>query len=136
MGPTGDNIELWNAEILDVTAKNHGYGTFDQFVDGELEKGLMTPRAEREFERQVEQLEEVKPDKKSWWYDEDDPEMDCEEVEDFDEDDMTEMAHAKLEEVKEMRQYSRRAVYELPLLSSMFIFSFHAKPRHGWNCQG
>ncbi|KAF4125795.1 small subunit ribosomal protein S35 [Geosmithia morbida] len=111
--------EFKNLEILDITAKEHGYRDFDEFVSRHPEKGPMAPRVEREFERWVAQLDETKVDKNSWWHDEDDPEMDCEEVEDFDEDDMTEMAHAKLEEIKEMRQYARRAVYELPLLSEL-----------------
>lgn len=113
--------EFKNVEILDITAKEHGYGSFDEYMERHaVEAGPATPRAERDFDRWITQLEEVKVDKNSWWHDPDDPEMDCEEVEDFDEDDMTEMAHAKLEEIKEMRQYARRAVYELPLLSSKF----------------
>lgn len=37
---------------------------------------------------------------------------------DFEEDDITGMGHAKLEEHREMREYARIAVWEMPLLSS------------------
>lgn len=115
-------IEFQSYEILDATAKEHGYETFDAFVEGHLYKGPGAPQAEREFERRFNAAEQTKVEKRSFWFDEEDPEPDTEEVEDFDEDDMTEMAHAKLEEVKEMRHYARLAVWELPLLSSMYNF--------------
>lgn len=117
---TGDGVELESLEILDITAKEHGYNTFDEYISGRLDDPVNI-RTERDFETAITRIDaNAKPDPKSFWHDEDDPEMDCEEVEEFDEDDMTEMAHAKLEEIKEMRYYERLAVWELPLLSSMF----------------
>lgn len=128
---SGDGgIELQHLEILDETAKEHGYNTFEEYVSGRLEKadGPNNPRAEREFETSINSVDTEKPNMKSFWYDEDDPEMDCDEVEEFDEDDMTEMAHAKLEEIKEMRHYQRLAVWELPLLSSMLPQALNPAP--------
>jgi small subunit ribosomal protein S35 len=61
-----------------------------------------------------------KPNKQSFWFDEEDPETNTEELEEFDEDDITSMAHGKLDEVREMRKYARLAVWELPLLSSKY----------------
>ncbi|RDA90211.1 hypothetical protein CP533_0476 [Ophiocordyceps camponoti-saundersi (nom. inval.)] len=58
-----------------------------------------------------------KPNRQSLWYDEDDPETFTKEHAQFDEDDMTSMAHGKLEEVREMRHYCRLIVWEMPLLS-------------------
>lgn len=117
----GGDIDLQSLEILDISAKDHGYGSFEEYMQGHLrEPGQpMDPRTEREFEKSIVDVEKVKVVKSSFWYDEDDPEMDCDEVEEFDEDDMTEMAHAKLEEIKEMRHYNRLAVWELPLLSKL-----------------
>lgn len=118
----GGDIDLQSLEILDISAKDHGYGSFEEYIQGRLqEPGQPSdPRTQREFEKSIAEVEKVKVVKSSFWYDEDDPEMDCDEVEEFDEDDMTEMAHAKLEEIKEMRHYNRLAVWELPLLSSTY----------------
>jgi small subunit ribosomal protein S35 len=59
--------------------------------------------------------------KGSFWNDEErDSEMITNEFgeDDFEEDDITSMGHAKLEEHREMREYARIAVWEMPLLSS------------------
>lgn len=55
-----------------------------------------------------------------WNEDEDDPDMVTNEIgeDDFEEDDMMAMAHPKLEEHREFREYARIAVWEMPLLSS------------------
>jgi small subunit ribosomal protein S35 len=63
----------------------------------------------------------VKPRRGSFWNDEEsDTELITDEVgeDDFEEDDILSMGHGKLEEHREMREYARRAVWELPLLSS------------------
>ncbi|RDA82907.1 hypothetical protein CP532_0210 [Ophiocordyceps camponoti-leonardi (nom. inval.)] len=78
--------------------------------------------AEDEEEKELdEQLRTVslgpKPNKQSFWYDEDDPEMCTQEHDQFNEDDMTSMAHGKLDEVREMRHYARLIAWEMPLLS-------------------
>lgn len=60
-----------------------------------------------------------RPNKRSFWYDEDDPETITEDVGDeFDENDITSMAHGKLDEIREHRHYARVAVWEMPLLAS------------------
>ncbi|TDZ14364.1 37S ribosomal protein S24 [Colletotrichum orbiculare MAFF 240422] len=56
----------------------------------------------------------------SFWYDEDDPTAPTDDVMDeFDEDDMTPMAHAKLDEIREHRHYNRIIAWEMPLLSKL-----------------
>jgi len=60
----------------------------------------------------------------SFWNDEErDSEMITNEFgeDDFEEDDITSMGHAKLEEHREMRQYARIAVWDMPLLSSEWL---------------
>ncbi|KAL1835775.1 hypothetical protein VTJ49DRAFT_6086 [Mycothermus thermophilus] len=64
----------------------------------------------------------VQARQKSFWHDEeDDPDMVTDEVgeDDFEEDDMMAVAHAKLEEHREFREYARVAVWEMPLLSKL-----------------
>lgn len=62
--------------------------------------------------------------KQSFWFDEDDPKAETENVMDeFDEDDMTPMAHGKLDEIREYRHYHRIMAWEMPLLSSACLTS-------------
>lgn len=61
----------------------------------------------------------VKPNKQSFWFDPDAPMEDTENiVDEFDEDDMTSMAHGKLDEIREHRHYHRIMAWEMPLLAS------------------
>jgi small subunit ribosomal protein S35 len=63
----------------------------------------------------------VVPKRDTFWNDEEaDPDLITDEVgeDDFEEDDILAMGHAKLEEHREMREYARLAVWEMPLLSS------------------
>lgn len=65
----------------------------------------------------LRRAEKVK--KESFW---DDEEFDAEMItnddsEEFDENDMTDIGHAKLEEHREQRAYARTAIWEMPLLS-------------------
>lgn len=57
---------------------------------------------------------------KFWNEDETDPDLITEEVgeDEFEEDDILSMAHGKLEEHRELREYARLAIWEMPLLSS------------------
>ncbi|KAG8168585.1 hypothetical protein KVR01_001334 [Diaporthe batatas] len=67
----------------------------------------------------------VKPRKDSFW-DEDEDDKDLitnDDSDEFDENDMTDVAHAKLEEHREQRAYARLAIWEMPLLSQ-FAKSF------------
>ncbi|KAB5554854.1 mitochondrial ribosomal subunit protein-domain-containing protein [Coniochaeta sp. 2T2.1] len=64
----------------------------------------------------------MRPIRGSFWNDEErDSEMITNEFgeDDFEEDDITGMGHAKLEEHREMREYARVAVWEMPLLSKL-----------------
>ena len=63
----------------------------------------------------------VKKSRNSFWNDEEpDSDMITDEVgeDDFEEDDIMALAHGKLEEHREYREYARIAVWEMPLLSS------------------
>ncbi|KAK2056572.1 mitochondrial ribosomal protein [Colletotrichum caudatum] len=61
-----------------------------------------------------------RPKKSSFWYDEDDPTAPVEDaMDEFDEDDMTPMAHGKLDEIREYRHYHRIMAWEMPLLSKI-----------------
>ncbi|KAL1856930.1 37S ribosomal protein S24, mitochondrial [Diaporthe australafricana] len=61
----------------------------------------------------------VKPKKDAFW-DEDEDDKDLitnDDSDEFDENDMTDIAHAKLEEHREQRAYARLAIWEMPLLA-------------------
>lgn len=61
--------------------------------------------------------------KDSFWYDPDDPDTVTEDTGDEfnDEDDISSMAHGKLDEIREHRHYARVAAWEMPLLSSELL---------------
>lgn len=109
-------------ELLDFAAKEQGYNTFDEYIEQHLRRGENAPvhaASERKLEEDLRRIDQgSRVDRTSFWYDEDDPETLTEEHDEFDENEITEMAHGKLEELKEMRHYERLAVWELPLLSS------------------
>lgn len=71
----------------------------------------------------------VRPKKDSFWNDEEqdtDVVWDQESGEDtFNEDDITSMAHGKLEEHREHREYARIAIWEMPLLSSKLLWRYY-----------
>jgi small subunit ribosomal protein S35 len=110
---------LNSLRVMDAVAKEHGFTSFDQYVKSSLrqkKRGVMDDRA---MESAVQEIfKGGKLNRQHFWFDAEDPEVLTEEHDEFDEDDMTEMAHSKLEEIREMRQYARMAVWELPLLSS------------------
>jgi small subunit ribosomal protein S35 len=56
------------------------------------------------------------------WYDDDFPDEPMENLEgdNFNEDDITSMAHGKLDEIREHRHYARITAWEMPLLASQF----------------
>ncbi|KAI0009877.1 mitochondrial ribosomal subunit protein-domain-containing protein [Xylariaceae sp. FL0662B] len=60
--------------------------------------------------------------RRSFWYDEEqDPDLINDDIEEdeFDEDDIMGLAHGKLEEFREYREYARIAAWEMPLLSKL-----------------
>ncbi|UNI20693.1 37S ribosomal protein S24, mitochondrial [Purpureocillium takamizusanense] len=118
---------------LDAAAEKNGYFTFDDFVNAHAPPESTLEESELEAKALDDELLKDdrgdRPNQSSFWYDEDDPETDTEEHDEFDEDDITSMAHGKLEEVREMRHYARLAVWEMPLLAK-FAKPF-APPKDG-----
>ncbi|KAH0599958.1 hypothetical protein MHUMG1_02748 [Metarhizium humberi] len=104
---------------LDELAKTNGYNTIDEFLTAKLRQTPGWASEDRALEEELlkDDIGE-KPNKSSFWFDEEDPETNTEEHDEFDEDDITSMAHGKLEEVREMRHYARLAAWEMPLLAS------------------
>lgn len=104
---------------LDELAKENGYNTIDEYLETELERRPGWASEDRSLQDEIMKDDRgERPNRQSFWFDEEDPETNTEELEEFDEDDITSMAHGKLDQIREMRQYDRLAVWELPLLSS------------------
>ncbi|KAK1983504.1 mitochondrial ribosomal subunit protein-domain-containing protein [Colletotrichum cereale] len=94
--------------------------SLEQFLEKEMSQDeenherLFTPQEWKQV------AAEGRPNRTSFWYDEDDPTAPGEEMADeFDEDDMTPMAHGKLDEIREYRHYHRIMAWEMPLLSKL-----------------
>ncbi|KAI2625821.1 mitochondrial ribosomal protein [Hypoxylon sp. NC1633] len=70
---------------------------------------------------EVQRTPRVIPNKSLWNDEEEDPELITEDRRDdkFNEDDIMSMAHGKLEEYREYREYARIAAWEMPLLSKL-----------------
>lgn len=75
------------------------------------------------FEKRMKSFQNslnIRPESNSMWSDATDEEAVAEQdVEEFKEDDMTSMAHGKLDEIREWRHYARIAAWEMPLLSKL-----------------
>ncbi|KAF4977826.1 hypothetical protein FZEAL_5669 [Fusarium zealandicum] len=105
---------------LDELAKENGYNTIDEYLTNEIDNKPGWASEDRALLEDLARDDRgERPNRQSFWYDEEDPETNTEELEEFDEDDITSMAHGKLDQVREMRQYARLAVWELPLLSKL-----------------
>ncbi|KAJ4222596.1 37S ribosomal protein S24, mitochondrial [Fusarium solani] len=105
---------------LDELAKENGYNTIDEYLETELERRPGWASEDRSLQDEIMKDDRgERPNRQSFWFDEEDPETNTEELEEFDEDDITSMAHGKLDQIREMRQYDRLAVWELPLLSKL-----------------
>lgn len=103
---------------LDELAKMNNVNDLTEYFAQQLDNDNQTRKDDRDMEDQLRKIDfGDRPDRSSLWYDEEDPFTNTDE-EPFDEDDMTAMAHGKLDQVKEMRHYARLAVWEMPLLSS------------------
>ncbi|KAF7554190.1 hypothetical protein G7046_g6880 [Stylonectria norvegica] len=105
---------------LDELAKENGYNTIDDYLTNTLDRTPGWASEDRSLSDELmrDDIGE-RPNKQSFWFDDEDPDTNTEEHEEFDEDDITSMAHGKLDEVREMRQYARLAVWEMPLLSKL-----------------
>ncbi|KAF9882372.1 hypothetical protein CkaCkLH20_00408 [Colletotrichum karsti] len=95
--------------------------TLEKFLEREMTKDLQTETEPIMTNQEFKVLTHTpRPNRMSFWYDEDDPKADTENVMDeFDEDDMTTMAHGKLDEIREYRHYHRIMAWEMPLLSKL-----------------
>ncbi|KAH7326027.1 xylose isomerase [Stachybotrys elegans] len=105
-------------QYLDAFAKGNGHESVDKLLQAQL-KRKSNNRALTEEIKSV--VQGPRKNIQSFWFDPDgaDPliESHTEEHDEFNEDDITSMAHGKLDEVREMRHYARLAVWEMPLLS-------------------
>ncbi|KAK3305343.1 mitochondrial ribosomal subunit protein-domain-containing protein [Chaetomium strumarium] len=88
------------------------------------------PDMQRQFDRLTEEVDQesarlrrpVQPKRDSFWNTEEaDSDLITSEIgeDDFEEDDIMALGHAKLEEHREFREYARIAVWEMPLLSKL-----------------
>ncbi|PFH58293.1 hypothetical protein XA68_13897 [Ophiocordyceps unilateralis] len=116
-----ENMKALSAQLK---ALGFGEGCEEIFREMTTEAEDLAKEAEKEtaaekiLEEQIHRIElGDRPRRQSFWYDDEDPETSTEEHDQFDEDDMTSMAHGKLEEVREMRHYARLIAWEMPLLS-------------------
>lgn len=120
---TEDALRLEAEKAVDQTVKEAGYLTMQDYVEGKIRSREGASALQRAMEQSLQSIDNgPRAFKNAYWFDEDDPESFTEDMDEFDEDDMTSMAHGKLEEIREMRQYQRQIVWELPLLSSMNPF--------------
>ncbi|KAL2202893.1 hypothetical protein CC79DRAFT_1184660 [Sarocladium strictum] len=104
---------------LDQLAKMNNANDLTEYFQREIDQDRANRMEDRDLDESLKKIEYgERPDKSSLWYDDEDPYTHTDE-EPFDEDDITSMAHGKLEEVKEMRHYARLAVWEMPLLAKL-----------------
>lgn len=68
----------------------------------------------------AQSVPKIRQNRTFWHEDEEDPDLltDERDEDEFDEDDIMSMAHGKLEEHREYREYARITAWEMPLLSS------------------
>ncbi|KAL7896495.1 mitochondrial ribosomal subunit domain-containing protein [Trichoderma sp. SZMC 28014] len=103
---------------LDELAKTNGYTSVEEYLEATLRETPGWASEDRALEEDLYRDDTGdKPNKSSFWFDEDDPETNTEEHDEFDEDDITSMAHGKLDEMRDMRHYARLAIWEMPLLA-------------------
>jgi small subunit ribosomal protein S35 len=114
-----DSATPENLQQLDAIAKLGGHNTIEQSVESSFRTMRGWSAEEKALEDDIKSFNlPGRLNRQSIWFDEDDPEPNTEEHDEFDEDDITAMAHGKLEEIREMRNYARLAVWEMPLLAS------------------
>lgn len=117
-----ESVTTEGLQQLDELAKTRGHSSIDAYLESFFRGNHQLASEDRAL---FEELSDVdigeKPDTKSFWFDEEDPETNTNEHDEFKEDDITSMAHGKLDEVREMRHYARLAAWEMPLLSSQLL---------------
>lgn len=118
-----DSVTPESLRQLDELAKNNGYTSVDEYLEATLRETPGWASEDRALEEDLFRDDAgEKPNKSSFWFDEEDPETNTEEHDEFDEDDITSMAHGKLDEIRDMRHYARLAIWEMPLLASKWLF--------------
>lgn len=104
---------------LDELAKVNGFNSVDDYAASQFADSAPGMSNVRGLNEELVRLDQgPKPVPNSLWFDEEFPDESTEEAEEFDEDDITSIAHSKLDEVREQRHYNRLAVWEMPLLAS------------------
>lgn len=123
----GERTPLDSAQIEAQAEAIENYFENVDKIPKELDDAL------KDLEYSINQVDEgvskvlapVKLGKNTFWgEDEEDPDYLTEDIdeEDFEEDDIMSLAHGKLEEHREYREYARIAAWQMPLLSSEYIF--------------
>lgn len=108
---------------LDELAKVNGFNSVDEYAASQFADSAPGMSNVRGLNEELVRLDQgPKPVPNSLWFDEEFPDESTEEAEEFDEDDITSIAHSKLDEVREQRHYNRLAVWEMPLLASMCLY--------------
>lgn len=105
---------------INEVAQREGHASLDAQLQAEITDSLEVSKDAMALDEAFDAVDKgPKPNKDSFWFDEEDEEdPSTEDIEEFDEDDITSMAHGKLEEIRDMRHYQRLAVWEMPLLAS------------------
>ncbi|KAM4065627.1 mitochondrial ribosomal subunit protein [Hirsutella rhossiliensis] len=115
-----ESVSTEGLQQLDELAKSNGHSSIDQYLESFFRDNYQLASEDRTL---LEDLNKVdageRPNPSSFWFDDEDPETNTNEHDEFNEDDITSMAHGKLDEVREMRHYARLAVWEMPLLSKL-----------------
>ncbi|KAI1081252.1 mitochondrial ribosomal subunit protein-domain-containing protein [Whalleya microplaca] len=113
----GEPMDIRETQKLLRAAKQDQDLDFDNTLQLQ-EKSL---RKANEITRFAARIPRINKSRSLWHDDEEDPDLltnDLDEDE-FDEDDILSLAHGKLEEFREYREYSRVAAWEMPLLSKL-----------------
>jgi len=109
-----DAAEDDNSELLLPPAANNLREYFEKRIEmRKIWREQNPPQPDRNWK-----VDKLKPS--SYWFDEDNPDQMAEDElgEDTEGDDITSMAHGKLDEIRDMRKWTRVMAWEMPLLSS------------------
>lgn len=114
------NLTTDEVKTMHDVSLSKGFDNPNDYVDNLLDSHRALRLDDAALVTKFKALEKTKKvGRDSVWIDTEDPEGMFEiPSEPWDENDMPDMAHAKLDEVREMRQYARLAVWEMPLLAS------------------
>lgn len=117
--------------MLDEEDENVGRGLAGTLNSLEVDESMKNDQ--EEIDAMVKFIrQQPKAIREPFWDDEEpDPDLiTMDDSDEFEENDMTDIAHAKLEEHREQREYARVAIWEMPLLSSeSSLVSFVEKTR-------